>query len=106
MVVIYKKQNYRIYDAGNNEYIIHDASREFESAHSHVKNFKTCKYIIDLCIHKTVPYHLSEYLLISILRLSDDEKYKEKIRNQIRIMQKNRKHPVPQHYSKNKRRNY
>lgn len=77
--VVYRKKNYRIYDVGE-EFVIHNTSYDFESHHTHINNFKTCKYIIDLCLHRTVPYHLSDYLLISILRLSDDEEYKSKIR--------------------------
>lgn len=78
MVVIYKKKNYKIYDAGR-EYIVHNTDLDFKNHHTHINNFHTCKYIIDLCIHKTVPYHLSDYLLVSILRLSNDKSYKYKI---------------------------
>ena len=67
LVTIYKKKNYKIYDAGNGKYIIHNTNLDFENHHSHVHNFNTCKYIIDLCINRTVPYYLSEYLLESIL---------------------------------------
>lgn len=77
--VVYRKKNFRIYDVGE-EFVIHNTKYDFESHHTHINNFKTCKYIIDLCLYKTVPYHLSDYLLISILRLSDDEQYKSKIR--------------------------
>lgn len=78
MVVIYKKKNYKIYDVGK-EYIVHNTSLPFEGHHSHINNYNTCKYIIDLCIYKTVPHHLSDYLLVSILRLSNDKQYKYKI---------------------------
>lgn len=87
MNTVYKKQNFKIYDTGK-EYIIHNSKLKFESHHTHIKDFKTCKYIINLCIHKTVPYHLSDYLLISILRLSDDVVYCEKIKD---LLNKNRK---------------
>lgn len=85
--VVYRKKNYRIYDVGE-EFVIHNTSYDFESHHTHINNFKTCKYIIDLCLHKTVPYHLSDYLLISILRLSDDEEYKSKIR---KVLEENKR---------------
>ena len=76
--VIYKKKNFKIYSAGR-EYIIHNSRLDFGSHHTHINSFHTCKYIIDLCIHKTVPYHLSDYLLVSIIRLSDDKNYISKI---------------------------
>lgn len=85
--VVYRKKNYRIYDVGE-EFVIHNTSYDFESHHTHINNFKTCKFIIDLCLHKTVPYHLSDYLLISILRLSDDEIYKSKIR---KVLEENKR---------------
>lgn len=86
LVTIYKKKNYKIYDAGNGKYIIHNTNLDFENHHSHVHNFNTCKYIIDLCINKTVPYYLSEYLLESILRLSNDKSYNFKIKSKITDM--------------------
>lgn len=72
--VIYKKKNFKIYSAGK-EYIVHNTKLDFGTHHTHINNFHTCKYIIDLCIHKTIPYHLSDYLLVSIIRLSNDKKY-------------------------------
>lgn len=82
MNMLYKKKNFKIYSAGNG-YIVHNSNLEFSKHHTHINNFNTCKYIIDLCIHKTVPYHLSNYLLNSILRLSNDTGYNKKIREQL-----------------------
>ena len=78
MCTIYKKMNYKIY-SDKNGYIVHNTKLDFNHHHTHINNYHTCKYIIDLCIHKTIPYHLSDYLLVSILRLTDDNSYKEKI---------------------------
>lgn len=78
MNTIYRKKNYKIYNVGKG-YIVHNSNLEFSEHHTHINNFHTCKYIIDLCIHRTVPYHLSDYLLVSILRISNDNKYKYKI---------------------------
>lgn len=75
---IYRKRNFKIYDAGK-EYIIHNTKLDFHNHHTHINNFHTCKYIIDLCIHKTVPYHLSDYLLVSIIRITEDKCYKKAI---------------------------
>lgn len=75
---IYRKKNFRIYDAGR-EYIVHNTNMNFSEHHSHINNYKTCKFVIDLCIHKSVPDHLSDYLLVSLIRLTDDKKYKRKI---------------------------
>ena len=82
LVVVYKKKNYKIYDAGK-EYNVHNTKMCFTDHHTHIKNFDTCKYIINLSIHHTVPKHLSDYLLVSLLRISDDESYKEEIRKML-----------------------
>ena len=83
MVVVYRKKNYKIYSAGKDGYIVHNSACEFSGHHSHIKNFHTCTYIIDLCVHKTVPHHLSDYLLESILRLSNDRCYQRKIEEKL-----------------------
>ena len=80
LVTIYKKKNFKIYDCGNNkDYIIHNTSLEFKDHHTHVKNFNTCKFLIDLSIHKSIPNHLSDYLIVSLIRLTSDSNYKFKL---------------------------
>ena len=54
MNTIYKKKEFKIYDA-NGQFIIHNSKLDFHSHHTHVNNFHTCKYIIDLCIYKHIP---------------------------------------------------
>lgn len=82
MIVIYKKKNFKIYDAKTN-YIVHNTKLEFKNHHTHVKNFHTCKYLIDMSIHESIPEkHLSDYLLVSLIRLSNNPDYIKKL-NQI-----------------------
>lgn len=79
MVVIYKKKNFKIYDAGTN-YIIHNTKLNFKDHHTHVKNFHTCKFLIDMSIHESIPEkHLSDYLLVSLIRLSNNKYYINKL---------------------------
>lgn len=78
MVTVYKKMNYKIY-SDKNGYIVHNTRLNFDQHHTHINNYNTCKFIIDLCIHKSTPRHLSDYLLVSLLRLTDDKKYKDSI---------------------------
>lgn len=82
--VIYRNKNYKILDYGK-EYIIYNTKLEFANHHTHIANYNTCKYIIKLCINKTIPdKNISDYLLNSILRISDDESYKNLIKIKIR----------------------
>ena len=76
MCCIYKKKNFKIYDVGNNDYIVHNTKLDFKNHHTHLRNFHTCKFIIDLSIHKSIPKSkISDYLIISLIRLSNDNVY-------------------------------
>ena len=85
MNLIYTDGEYNIYEqyearkGGRKEFIVHNTAKEFKDGHSHLKSFKTAKYLIKLCIHKSIPRHLSKYLLVSLYRLSDDAEYGTKI---------------------------
>lgn len=87
---IYKKGDFNIYQF-DNEYVVHNTKKEFKVGHTHIKNFKTAKFIIDLCIHKSIPHHLNLYLLGSLVRLSNDEEYKRKIRELIKVKENKEK---------------
>lgn len=79
MNVVYRKKNFNIYSAGDG-YIIHNTRCEFSQSHTHINNFKTAKYLVDLAIHRSIPHHLHHYFLVSLYRLSDDEEYTRKIK--------------------------
>ena len=49
-------------------------------AHSHVNNYKTCIWLIDLSIRKKAPYNISRYLLISLIRINSDDRYIKKLK--------------------------
>lgn len=82
MLRVYKKKNFEIYGY-KGAYIIYNKNKPFETGHSHIKKYKTAKYLIDLAIYKTVPKHLSSYLYESLLRISSDNIYKQKIRRKM-----------------------
>lgn len=75
---ICSKQNYNIYKASGG-FIIHNTAKEFKDGHTHLNSFKSAKYLVDLAIHKSIPYHLDRYRLISLSRITEDEEYKRKI---------------------------
>lgn len=81
MVRIYKRKEFNLYSAGNG-YIIHNSKGEFSQHHTHINNYHTAKYLIDLAVHKSIPYkHISSYLIESLIRISLDKKYIEKLKN-------------------------
>ena len=81
MVQIYRNKQYCIYSNNNGAYIVHNKNKEFESGHTHINNYNTAKYIINLSLHKSIPdKNISVYLLDSLIRVSDDNNYIKKIK--------------------------
>jgi hypothetical protein len=75
---VYSKHSYNIYKVSDG-YIVHNTVKDFQKGHTHLNSFKSAKYLIDLAVHRSIPYHLDRYRLISLSRITEDEKYKEKI---------------------------
>jgi hypothetical protein len=81
MVRVYKCKNFNIYSNLHNGFIIHNTKKPFDEGHTHINNFDTAKFLIKLSIHKSVPDHLSNYLLESLIRINKDRKYIQKLKN-------------------------
>lgn len=76
---IYKNKQFNLYQYGR-EYIIHNTYGNFSDHHSHINNYKTAKFLINLALHKTVPKKpISEYLINSLIRISTDKIYIDKL---------------------------
>lgn len=82
MTQIYAKENFIIIRA-DAEFIVINKDKPFKEGHTHIRNFKTAKYLIDMVIHQRIPYHLPIYLLISLQRLSADDTYVKRIQGLI-----------------------
>jgi hypothetical protein len=81
---IYQKNNFKIYKAGHN-YIVHNAKYDFVEKHTHVKNFNAAKKVIALAMNKKVPRDFPDYLIVSIIRVSDDEDYIEHLEELVEV---------------------
>lgn len=66
--------------AVDNGFIVHNARKPFKYGHTHIAKFATAKYITKLAYSRIVPKHLSRYLIISVIRISDDKEYRDKMR--------------------------
>ncbi len=75
---VYSKSEYIIIQVSRGFIIINRRKRFFEG-HTHIKTFKTAKYLVDLALHNSMPYNLSPYLLTSLTRITENETYKQKI---------------------------
>nr|DAH50412.1 MAG TPA: hypothetical protein [Caudoviricetes sp.] len=75
---IYKNRQYKIYKAVGG-YVVHNSNKPFEKGHTHIERFDTAKYLIHLSVKKIVPKHLSKYLIVSLIRIAEDKKYKNEL---------------------------
>lgn len=76
--LVYIKKNFLINKVSNG-YIVININKEFKAGHTHLKSFKASKTAIDLVLNKKIPKSTNFYYLESLIRLSDDEAYIEKI---------------------------
>ena len=88
---VYKKRHYNLYQFGN-EYIIHNTRKDFNIGHTHINNYKTAVFLIDLSLHKSIPRHICNYFLESLCRISDDKKYIQKLKLIIKQRENERKY--------------
>lgn len=84
MNTIYNKKSYYIYKVSKNRYIVYNSKKEFKYGHTHINNYNTAKYVINLSIYNTVPNHLSKYLIESLIRISTDKTYIKKLEMSLR----------------------
>lgn len=78
LLVIYRRKNFIIYDSGDG-FIVYNTKGSFQKHHTHIGNFHTCKYIIDLSIRQYIPKDIPNYLLVSLKRLSTDQNFQDRI---------------------------
>lgn len=87
MVQIYKNGSYVIYATHkrNDVYIVHNKHKAFNEGHTHINNYNTAKFIIDMSKNKIIPKtKTGDYVLQSIIRISTDKDYIEKIKSKMK----------------------
>lgn len=83
MVRIYKKKYFNLY-SNQEGYIIHNTHKDFQKGHTHINNYNTAKFLINLALYKTIPdKNMSKYLYQSLIRISSDQAYIDKIRKRM-----------------------
>ena len=91
--LVYIKKHFIITKVQNG-YIVYNTDKEFEKGHTHLKSFKASKTAIDLVLNSKIPRSTNFYYLESLIRLSSDKKYIEKINELIEVRkQKGKKSP-------------
>lgn len=91
---VYQKKNFAIIKIEKSGYIVINKNKDFEDGHTHLESFKAAKMIIYLAINKLIPNHLSQYLIISLIRISEDSDYIKKLETLLA----NKKNKTQQNY--------
>ncbi len=75
MVRVYRKGPFNVYSDHSGEFIIHNIRKDFQNGHTHIREFNTAKYLINLATHKSIPRRCLKYFIESLIRISDDKEY-------------------------------
>lgn len=81
MIRIYRLKYFNIYSNKKGEFIIHNINKEFQNGHTHINNYNTAKYIIQVALHKSLPNTKSIYIIDSLIRISNDNTYINELKN-------------------------
>ena len=73
--VIYRRGNYIIIKTKKKSYIVINKKKSFKQGHTHTKDFKYSKSLIDLAIRKKLPRKANKKVITSLIRISDDKNY-------------------------------
>ncbi len=91
---VYSHAGYLIIKVSNSGFVVLNKRKDFKNGHTHIRSFKTAKYLIDLASRKTLPHHLSPYLLVSLMRITEDDMFKRKVEQLLFAKNDRRQKPV------------
>lgn len=81
---IYRRREFIIFRS-RGCFIVQNVSKHFKQGHTHLRSFTQAKRAIDLCIAEKVPQNSSIYYLKSLLRLSKNKKYEDRLLELIEV---------------------
>ena len=76
---IYERKEFMIFQVREG-YIVYNAKKSFQEGHTHLKPFEAAKTAKDIFIIKKIPKSTHGYYLTSLIRLSEDDCYINKIK--------------------------
>nr|DAE62042.1 MAG TPA: hypothetical protein [Caudoviricetes sp.] len=72
-----------LYSSKEKRYIVYNTNKEWKCGHTHIGTLKQAEYLCD-CIRKSkVPHNVNKYFIISLLRLSHDKGYSDKLKTKL-----------------------
>ena len=75
---IFQRKEYSIYRVKDG-FIIHNTNLPFKGHHTHISSFHKAKSLVDLCIRKKLPDTPRAWEIQSLLRISNNQTYKNKL---------------------------
>ena len=82
--IVFSKKHFRIIKEGDG-FIVYNMNKPFKHGHTHIGNYNTAKYILNLAYYSSIPQkRTSNYLLESIIRISNDTDYIKHIQELMR----------------------
>lgn len=80
MQLVFIKRNFKVlYSKENKKYIVYNSKKEWKDGHTHIDHYKQALYLIDCVSKNKIPKRVNKYFLISLIRLSNDKKYTERV---------------------------
>lgn len=104
MQLLFSKKYINIYYCNRNKnYIVYNTNKEWKDkngscGHTHINEYKQALYLTDCVIQKKIPKNVNKYFLVSIIRLSTDKRYIEKIQKRIDNEPKKTYRNVPRNF--------
>lgn len=84
MEVVFRKKEYIIYhNIHDSNYIVYNTKKMWDEGHTHIHRLQQAHYLVDCCVKKKVPNRVNKYFLISLIRISKDDKYKRLIQQKL-----------------------
>lgn len=77
---VYSHGDFIVFKTGSG-YVVYNMSKPFETGHTHIRNRKSAIDAVNFVIYSRIPKRTSDYYLLSLIRLSTDEKYIEHIQS-------------------------
>lgn len=78
-------EKYRGYRIEKTEYGFRITLDDGSDQHTHLKSKSFCKKLIDYVVDRKIPKNVSNYILKSCIRISDNETYRNKIAELIQV---------------------
>lgn len=80
MDLVYTKKNFKVfYSKEHKNYIVYNMKKPFQEGHTHLQKYEQTQYAIDCVLKNKIPKKTNKYFLVSLLRLTKDKKYMERL---------------------------